>query len=309
MQIFAEEVERERATLVDPNRSRLVELEQYCKDGSTIWTDNKLAFLRDDHCKPVGIVGITRNITERRRAEAEREKLIADLAVKNDELERFTYTVSHDLKAPIITIRGFLGFLERDTLAGNVERVKADVSRVIEATDKMQRLLNELLELSRIGRLMDRPQPVAFEVIAREAVELVRGRLQARGVRVDIASDLPIVYGDRARLVQAVQNLMDNAAKFIGDQPNPRIEIGQRGVDADGKPVIFVKDNGIGIEPRFHQKVFGLFDKLDPKSEGTGIGLALVKRIIEVHGGRIWVESKSAGSGATFCFTLPVDTS
>ena len=112
---------------------------------------------------------------------------------------------------------------------------------------------------------------------------------------------MPVVNGDRIRLVEVVQNLLDNAAKFMRDQPNPRIEIGIRQVESES--IFFVKDNGIGIEPQFHKKIFGLFDKLDPNAEGTGIGLALVKRIVEVHGGRIWVESEE-GKGATFCFTL-----
>jgi len=154
--------------------------------------------------------------------------------------------------------------------------------------------------------MMNPPEAVPFEAIAREAVELVHGRLAARGVQVDVAEGLPTVYGDRMRLVEVVQNLVDNACKFMGDQPEPRIEIGQRGADADGKPILFVRDNGIGIEPQYHDKVFGLFDKLDAQTEGTGVGLALVKRVVEVHGGRIWVESEGLGHGSTFCFTLPV---
>ncbi len=100
-----------------------------------------------------------------------------------------------------------------------------------------------------------------------------------------------------------MQNLIENAIKYMGEQPQPRIEIGVR--DEDEAPVFFVRDNGIGIEPRYHQTIFGLFEKLDPKAEGTGIGLALVKRIIETHEGKIWVESEGKGQGATFCFTLP----
>ena len=104
------------------------------------------------------------------------------------------------------------------------------------------------------------------------------------------------------RLREVLENLIDNAAKYMGDQKSPSIEIGVRDED---EPVFYVKDNGIGIEPQYLQKVFGLFEKLDPTSEGTGIGLALIKRIIEVHGGRIWVESDGLGKGSTFCFTLP----
>ena len=235
---------------------------------------------------------------------AERQRLVTELEAKNDELERFTYTVSHDLKAPLVTIRGFAGFLEKDMLAGKPERVKSDMARILEATDKMQRLLNELLDLSRVGRMMSQPQAVSFETIAREAVNLVAGRIVARGVLVEIAPGLPAVYGDRTRLIQVVQNLVDNGCKFMGDQPEPRIEIGMSGADADGKPIFFVRDNGLGIEPQYHERVFGLFNKLDVQTEGTGVGLALVKRIVEVHGGRIWFESE-LGKGSIFCFTLP----
>ena len=245
-----------------------------------------------------------RDISERKQVEAEREQLIADLESQNAELERFTYTVSHDLKSPLITIRGFLGLLEQDALSGQTERMKSDMQRIVAATQKMQRLLNELLELSRIGRMMNAPEDVSFESIVREALAAVDGRLTASRATVDIAPDLPVVHGDCARLVEAVQNLLDNAAKFMGDQAAPRIIIGQRGADRDGKPILFVADNGSGIAPDYQHKVFGLFEKLDPRSEGTGIGLALVKRIIEVHGGRIWIESDGAGAGATLCFTL-----
>jgi signal transduction histidine kinase len=244
------------------------------------------------------------NIIVRKRAAQEREILINALEAKNAELERFTYTVSHDLKSPLITIRGFLGFLQKDAEAGNFDRLRADVARISEATDKMQRLLNELLELSRIGRIVNPPQEVSMTQLVQEALALVEGRIAARGARVEVMADLPPVLVDRVRIVEALQNLFDNAMKFMGDQPEPRLEIGVR-ADTD-PPVFFVKDNGIGIHPRYHERVFGLFDKLDAKSEGTGVGLALVKRIIQVHGGRVWVESAGPGHGTTFCFTLPV---
>ena len=169
----------------------------------------------------------------------------------------------------------------------------------------MRKLLKELLELSRIGRMMNAPEIVPFEDLAREALEVVQGRLEGRGVAVWIQPNLPAVYGDKPRLIEALQNLLDNAAKYMGDQTDPQIEIGSNGEDAErGQPVFYVKDNGMGIAPEYHERVFGLFNKLDPRSEGTGVGLALVKRIIEVHGGRIWVESE-AGKGSTFYFTLP----
>jgi PAS domain S-box-containing protein len=243
------------------------------------------------------------DITDRKLAEVEREKLIAEMEAKNEELERFTYTVSHDLKSPLVTINGFLGYLEQDAASGNLERLKKDTQRIQEAVNKMQRLLNELLELSRIGRIVNVPETVSFAHLIREAMEIVQGRLNERNVEVQVHPDLPTVLVDKPRLIEVLQNLLDNAAKYMGDQPNPQVEIGQRG-QQDGKPVFFVRDNGMGVAPEFHERIFGLFNKLDAKSEGTGVGLALVKRIIEVHGGRIWVESE-LGRGSTFLFTLP----
>jgi signal transduction histidine kinase len=234
-----------------------------------------------------------------------RKKLISELENKNAELERFTYTVSHDLKSPLFTIRGFLGYLEPDARSGNYERLTGDVQRIIDATDKMQRLLNELLELSRVGRIKNEPVSLPFGELAREASELAQGRIMARDISIHIDPNLPNVYGDRIRLTEVLQNLLDNAAKFIGDQKDPCIEIGCRGEDPEsGNLIFFVRDNGMGIAPEHFDRVFGLFNKLDPKTDGTGIGLALVKRIIEVHGGRIWVESE-VGKGSTFLFTLP----
>jgi len=251
----------------------------------------------------VGIYGAVQDITERKKVEAEREALIRELEAKNAELERFAYTVSHDLKSPLITIRGFLSFVEQDAVAGNLERVRADLGRIRDAVDKMQRLLSELLELSRIGRVVNPPQTIAFATLAQEALALVAGRLRQRGVGVAVAEGLPTVWGDRARLVEVLQNLVDNAAKFMGDQKHPRVEIGMR--EQAGERVFFVRDNGIGIDPRFRDRVFGLFEKLDPDSEGSGVGLALIKRIVDQHHGRVWVESEGKGKGTTVCFTLP----
>jgi len=136
-------------------------------------------------------------------------------------------------------------------------------------------------------------------------MEQVEGSLHEKDVQVQIAQDLPAVYGDRQRLLEVFQNLIENAAKYMGDQKDPLIKIGQQGEDAERRQLIFyVKDNGIGIAPEFHERIFGLFNKLDAQSDGTGIGLALVKRIIEVLDGRIWVESE-VGKGSTFYFTLP----
>jgi len=242
-------------------------------------------------------------IAERQCMEEERERLITELEARSAEMERFTYTVSHDLKSPLLTIQGFLGLLEKDAMAGNIAQMQTDITYIRTAASTMQRLLNELLELSRIGRVVNPLREVALSDLAQEAVTLVSGQITARGVQVHIAPDLPVVIGDRPRLLEVLQNLLDNAVKFMGSQPQPCINFGVRR-DAE-ETVCYVRDNGIGIAPRYHQKVFGLFERLDGASDGTGIGLTLVKRIIEVHGGRIWVESVGEGHGSTFCFTVP----
>ena len=202
-----------------------------------------------------------------------------------------------------MTIRGFVGLLEQDALAGDTDQIKRDIAHIKHATDKMHQLLGELLELSRVGRQMNQPEALALSELAQDAVALVAGRLVARGVEVEIASDLPKVVGDRVRLLEVYQNLIDNAVKFMGDQRRPRLEIGAR---VNSREVLcWVRDNGMGIDPSYHEKVFGLFERLEADGEGTGIGLALVRRIVEVHEGQIWIESEGLGHGSIFYFTLP----
>lgn len=254
--------------------------------------------------------------TERVKAQEEVEKLnnelqerVRELEKINAELTQFTYTVSHDLKSPLVTITGFLSFIEQDSLSGNTERLMKDTKRIQEAVHKMDALLTELLELSRIGRMMNDPENVPFDEIVKDAINLVHGQIEKHNVTIRILPprgtqpNLPVIYGDRQRLVEVLQNLIDNATKYMGEQPDPLIEIGQHG-EEEGQPIFFVRDNGIGIAPEYHERIFGLFNKLDARSEGTGVGLALVKRIIEFHGGRIWVDSE-LGKGSTFCFTMP----
>ncbi|MCC7117178.1 MAG: GAF domain-containing protein [Anaerolineales bacterium] len=232
----------------------------------------------------------------------QRTALIAELEMKNRELNDFTYTVSHDLKSPLVTINGFLGYLKQDIQSKEPERIESDLQRIQNAVLKMQQLLNELLELSRVGRMINAPETAPFEKLAREALELTHGQLAAKKITVHIQPNLPAIHGDKPRLIEALQNLIDNAAKYMGNQPNPQIEIGAK-TEETGEMIFFVRDNGLGIEPQYHERIFGLFNKLDAKSEGTGIGLALVKKIVEIHGGRIWVESEP-GQGSTFYFTV-----
>ncbi len=234
----------------------------------------------------------------------ERERLISELKARNAELARFNYTVSHDLKNPLVTIKNFLGLLRHDAATGRVDRLDHDIARIEAAADEMQRLLEELLELSRVGRPIELPRDVDMGEVVSAAFQHLRQPIAERGVRVEAPPDLPVVRGDRERLEELICALIDNGIRYMGEQPAPLIEIGCRSNGSE-TPVLFVRDNGLGIEARYQEKVFGLFERLDNDTEGSGIGLTLAKRIVEVHSGRIWVESEGAGHGSTFCFTLP----
>jgi len=246
---------------------------------------------------------VQQELVERKRVEEVRERLIGELEQKNAELERFTYTVSHDLRSPIVTIKGFVGMLEKDLRENRPDRVQSDLQRIAGAADKMDALLRDLLELSRIGRLVNPPVEIDTVQLIRDALESVDAQIRSKNVKVEIAPDLPRLYGDRIRLREVFENLIGNAAKYMGEQANPLIEIG---INTHGdEPVLYVKDNGMGIDTQYHTRIFNLFEKLNPAIEGTGIGLTLVKRIVEYHGGRIWVESDGLDKGSTFCFTVP----
>lgn len=231
------------------------------------------------------------------------KKYEKELKNKNEELERFTYTVSHDLKSPLVTIKGFVGMLEQDIANQNEANIADDINRIKSATDKMTSLLSDLLQLSRVGRIINPPVFVSMNTIINDAVELVSGLLNERNVNVIISKDLPDVYVDKQRIVEVWQNLIENAVKFLGEQQKPEILINY--YKEDTKFIFSILDNGVGIDRKYFNTVFGLFNKLDNKSEGTGIGLALVRRIVEVHGGEIWVESEGLGKGAKFSFSIP----
>lgn len=286
-----------------------VPLQLVTRDGRVLDVLMSASVERGENVEVRRIRSMLVDVSQLRRAEAEREKVIHALEEKNDELQSFTYTVSHDLKSPLVTVKGFIGYLEKDAREGNIERLNADIARINDAADKMKRLVDELLELSRIGRFVNPPENVDVSALAEEVAELLSGSLEERGVEVVIAPDMPKVFCDRGRLSQAFQNLLENAVKFMGEQEKPRIEVGwYRNDKVPGAPaeiVYFVQDNGGGIEERYLQKIFGLFEKMSAKSDGTGVGLALVRRIVEVHGGRIWAASDGLGKGATFHFTMP----
>ncbi len=245
-------------------------------------------------------------IATRKKIESHREKLIKELESNNAELERFTYTVSHDLRSPLVTIKGFLGMLQKGIEENRPERVSDNIQRISNAADKMESMLAELLEISRIGRVLNTKVRVNIADVTKEAIELLDAQIAEKNIQIKIADNLPTVFADYVRLREVMQNLIDNAIKYSSSHPNPMIEIGSKKLGEE--EFIFVKDNGIGVARPYYRKIFDLFEKLDPNTQGSGIGLALVKRIVEWHGGKIWVESDGEGTGATFYFTIPETT-
>ena len=272
-------------------------------EGKTRWASTSKVPSFDEKGKVTGMVGITFDITERKRAEKERERLLKELEAKTAEMNRFTYTVSHDLRSPIVTIQGFAEMLRKDLEHNEIEKVKSDLKYIESSATKMDRLLTDTLQLSRIGRFVNPPEDVPFGEIVQEAQVQTTVQIKSSGVVISEAEDFPIVHVDRMRIVEVLVNLITNSINYMGEQPHPKIDIGYRADDSE--TVFFVQDNGVGIDKSQHEKVFELFYTVDKSSNGTGAGLAIVKRIIEVHRSRIWIESEK-GKGCTVCFTLPV---
>jgi signal transduction histidine kinase len=296
-----EEKAKRAAELVIANKELTFQNEEKAKRAAELVIANKeLTFQNEEKAKRAAELVI--EVTERKLSYVKLSDALAQLACSNKELESFAYIASHDLKGPLITITGFLGRLAIDSEQGNVKGMHSDIARIGEATRKMDRLLHDLLELARIGHTAVSLKDVSLTELAREVANLLAGPIAERGVRIEISPDLPTVHGERVRLAQLLMNLLGNAVKFMGEQPDPQVKIGVR---RDGKEAVcYVRDNGIGIDLQHKDRVFGLFQQLDPSRGGTGIGLAVAKRVVGTHGGRIWIESAGPGKGSTFCFTL-----
>lgn len=280
-----------------------MEMEHCRKDGiSVTCIDTAVAIYPNN--PSMGIIVSFTDITERKEAERKQKELLSELSAKNRELNSFVFTVSHDLRAPLVTIGGFINMLYKKF--GNVmdKDGKKYLTRISEGVKKMESLINDLLNLSRIGLLTPKKTKVSFGVLVADSLSAMRSQIEARGIDVKVPEVLPYIFGVKKRLGQVVDNLMDNAIKYIGeDNPSPCIKVG---VNEDkGKQIFFVKDNGIGIEKKYHNKIFGIFQRVPyvNKVEGTGVGLSIVKRIVELHGGQVWVESER-GKGSTFFFTI-----
>jgi PAS domain S-box-containing protein len=272
----------------------------------TIQSHLEAAFSESDITALQTMTDQVANAIETARLFNDRINLIQELETKNAELEQFAYTVSHDLKSPLVTMRGYLGYLNEDARKGDFERFDVDLGRVVSATVTMQALLHDLLSLSKVGRTVDTTEDVALGEVTASVLEVIHGDHVKKNIQFKVADNLPLVRVNRTRVGEIFQNLLVNAMKFSCEKPAPFVEVGFGGTDEHTNyPIIFVRDNGIGIEPRYHAQIFGLFNRLNPQMEGTGVGLTLVKRIVELYGGRIWVKSNGDDNGSTFYFTLP----
>jgi len=287
------------------------ELTKTRADGRQVVVTSRWSLQRDAAGRPLAILDTNNDITERKHREedirqlnAQLERRSHELEASNRELEAFAYSVSHDLRAPLRHIAAYAELLQKTASATLDERCRRYVAHLLDAAKRMGMLIDDLLAFSRIGRAETRMTLVNLGELAREVVREMERETEGRDVEWTIAEPLPSVHGDRSMLKLALVNLVSNAVKFTRTRPRAVIEIGCNGGADD--VVVFVRDNGVGFDMKYVNKLFGVFQRLHlpEEFEGTGIGLATVQRIIARHGGRAWAEGAVDG-GATFHFSLP----
>ena len=224
-----------------------------------------------------------------------------ELKERYDEIEQLVYAISHDLILPLVTIKGFLGYLKKDVASGSRQRIEIDLGLVGDAVERMEVLLVRALDVSSTGKLSNTREKVLYGDIVQEALSLAADRIRSSGARITVANDFPMVNVDRPRIVDVLVNLIENSIRYAGNIRPQQIEIGYQA--KEGKTVFFVKDDGLGIDPIMQKNIFRLFYQ-GSEAENSNAGLALSRRIIEVHGGRMWIESV-VNKGCAVYFTLP----
>jgi PAS domain S-box-containing protein len=272
------------------------------KDGTDVDVSVAISPIVDAAGKLVGASIAARDISDWKRAEAEAQQAREDAEAATRELESFSYSVAHDLRAPLRGIDGFSRILLEDYGTTLDPEGREHLKRVLDAAQHMEQLIDSLLALGRVTRSSLRAEPVDLSELARGTVERLRASDPGRVVEVEIAQGLTD-HGDSALLRAVIENLLGNAWKFTRRRPSARIEFGA--AKENGHTSYFVRDDGAGFDMAFASKLFGVFQRLHPPSEyeGTGVGLATVQRIVHRHGGRVWAEAR-VGEGACFHFTL-----
>jgi PAS domain S-box-containing protein len=261
-----------------------------------------------------GVFAAARDVTERKRIEAELaqyrdhlEELVklrtAELAHSNQELEQFAYVASHDLQEPLRAVAGYLGLIESRLRGELDDKSQSHLDGAVQGAARMHALITDLLALSRVGTQGKAFEPTDLNSVLDRALQSVNASVQEAGAKIT-RDPLPTLCVDAGQMAQLFQNLFGNAVKFRSDRP-PEIHVSAQR-QADDQWLFAVRDNGIGIEPQYFERIFLIFQRLHTRKEypGTGIGLAICKKIVERHGGRIWVESQP-GQGSTFFFTIP----
>jgi PAS domain S-box-containing protein len=286
------------------------EVEKTRSDGTQVVVASRWSLRRDEQERPAAVLETNNDITERKRREQEIRTLneelgkrTMDLEAINKELEAFAYSISHDLRAPLRHMSGFTELLQKNAAAVLNEKSQRYVGMILESAKKMGNLIDDLLAFSRIGRAETHKKMVSLEQLVQEALSEVRQETEGRTIVWKVGA-LPTLYGDGSMLRLALVNLISNAAKFTRTRPKAEIEIGCTDQKLDSV-VVFVRDNGVGFNMKYVNKLFGVFQRLHPPEafEGTGIGLATVQRIVHRHGGRVWAEGLE-NEGATFYFSL-----
>jgi PAS domain S-box-containing protein len=286
------------------------ELKRTRADGSEVLVSSRWSLRRDEQQRPSTILETNNDITERKRREQEISSLnqelskrSAELEASNKELEAFAYSVSHDLRAPLRHMSGFTQLLQKSTVSILNEKSQRYVAIIQESAKRMGNLIDDLLAFSRIGRAETHKGLVSLDQLVLEALTEVRQETEERKIAWRVGA-LPAWYGDRSMLRLAFVNLISNAVKFTRTRPHAEIEIGCTDNKND-QVVVYVRDNGVGFDMKYANKLFGVFQRLHATEafEGTGIGLATVQRIVHRHGGRVWAEGL-VDRGATFYFSL-----
>jgi PAS domain S-box-containing protein len=279
-----------------------MEYRQYASDGRLIWIRDEAVLVRDDEGEPLYWLGVLFDVTERKHAEEELRRRAEELARSNAELERFAYVASHDLQEPLRMVSSYTQLLARRYEGRLDEDADEFIRYAVDGATRMQALINDLLAYSRVGTRAPEPSPTdlgaAFEAVRNN----LRVAIEESGASV-VAEGLPVVRGDETQLVQLLQNLIGNSIKFRGGRP-PEVRVAAERHGPEW--VVSVRDNGVGFEEEYADRIFVVFQRLHAGGgyAGTGIGLAICKKIVERHGGRIWAESEP-GKGSTFYFTLP----
>lgn len=269
----------------------------HTKPNGIKWVHINASVIFDSDHKPIAAQGIVRDITDIKNLESQKENLLSELEKSNNELQEYAHIVSHDLKSPLRSINALVSWLKEDN-AGKLDEASMQNFEHIETTlEKMEQLISDILDYSSIGVVSDDKQEIDLNTTVSDLIHIL---YIPEHIQIKIKNTLPLVMGDEVKLKQLFQNLISNAVKFI-EKEKGLVEIDVK--EQNSHYEFSIKDNGIGIDKQYHDKIFKIFHSLNKSKESTGVGLSIVKKIVELHKGEVWLES-IPNQGTTFFFTL-----